>query len=101
MSYSLDDNVADSSVSLIRWLLPAVAVSLILLGALFFGCSRKILHRFETPNTPRLVPRAFSVNRLQVDQKLLEPQGQESKTLTSDAAAGGNAKGVTQFDGSF
>jgi outer membrane protein OmpA-like peptidoglycan-associated protein len=101
MSYSLDDNVADSSVSLIRWLLPAAALSLILHGALFFGFSRKIVHSFETPNTPRLVPRAFSVNRLQVDQKLLEPQGQESKTLTSDAAAGGNAKGVTQFDGSF
>jgi outer membrane protein OmpA-like peptidoglycan-associated protein len=101
MPYSLDDDVADSSVSLIRWVLPALALSLILHGALFFGFSRKILHSFETQNTPRLVPRAFRVNRLQVDEKLLEPQGQESKTLTSDGAAGGSAKGVTQFDGSF
>ena len=101
MPYSLDDNVADSSVSLLRWLLPAAALSLILHGALFFGFSRKILHSFETPNTPRLVPRAFSVNRLQVDQKLLEPQGQQSKSLTNDGANGGSAKGVTQFDGSF
>jgi outer membrane protein OmpA-like peptidoglycan-associated protein len=101
MSYSLDDNVADSSVSLMRWLLPAAALSLVLHGALFFGFSRKILHSFETQNTPRLVPRAFRVNRLQVDEKLLEPQGQQSKTLTSDGAAGGSAKGVTQFDGSF
>jgi outer membrane protein OmpA-like peptidoglycan-associated protein len=101
MSYSLDDNVADSSVSLMRWLLPAAALSLVLHGALFFGFSRKILHSFETPNTPRLVPRAFSVNRLQVDEKLLEPEGQQSKSLTNDGAAGGSAKGVTQFDGSF
>jgi outer membrane protein OmpA-like peptidoglycan-associated protein len=101
MPYSLDDNVADSSVSLLRWLLPAAALSLVLHGALFFGFSRKILHSFETPNTPRLVPRAFSVNRLQVDPKLLEPEGQQSKSLTNDGASGGSAKGVTQFDGSF
>src|ERR1700740_947905 len=101
MAYSLDDNVADSSVSLMRWLLPAAALSLILHGALFFGFSRKILHSFETQNTPRLVPRAFSVNRLQVDEKLMEPQGQQSKSLTNDGAAGGSAKGVPQFDGSF
>src|SRR6201993_5420535 len=94
MSYSLDDNVADSSVSLMRWLLPAAALSLVLHGALFFGFSRKILHSFETPNTPRLVPRAFSVNRVQVDQKLLETQGQQSKSLTSDGAAGGSAKEI-------
>ena len=101
MAYSLDDDVADSSVSLIRWLLPAAALSLVLHGALFFGFSRKILHSFETPNTPRLVPRAFSVNRVQIDEKLLEDQGQESKTLTNNGAAGGSTKGVTQFDGSF
>jgi outer membrane protein OmpA-like peptidoglycan-associated protein len=101
MSYSLEDNVADSSVSLMRWLLPATALSLLLHGALFFGFSRKILHSFETENTPRLVPRAFSVNRLQVDEKLLEPQGQQSKTDKNEGAEGGSAKGVTQFDGSF
>jgi outer membrane protein OmpA-like peptidoglycan-associated protein len=101
MSYSLEGNVADSSASLMRWLLPAAALSLLLHGALFFGFSRKILHSFETENTPRLVPRAFCVNRLQIDEKLLEPQGQQSKTDKNDGVQGGSAKGVTQFDGSF
>jgi outer membrane protein OmpA-like peptidoglycan-associated protein len=101
MPYSLDSDVGDSSVSLIRWLLPAAALSLVLHGALFFGFSRKILHSFETSNAPRLVPRAFSVNRVQIDEKLLEPQGQQSKNLTSEGENGGSAKGITQFDGSF
>jgi len=100
MAYYSDDSVADSSVSLIRWLLPAAAISILLHGAMFFGFSKKILRSFETSDTPRLVPRVFSVNRLQVDQKLLEPET-KSSTTGKDSALAGSTKGLAQFDGSF
>ena len=101
MSYYSDDSVADSSVSLMRWILPAAALSLLLHGALLFGFSKKILRSFEASDTPRLVPRAFSVNRLQIDPKLLEQDAKQANTTGKEQSDTGSTKGLTQFDGSF
>jgi outer membrane protein OmpA-like peptidoglycan-associated protein len=101
MAYYSDDSVADSAVSLVRWLLPAAALSIVLHGALFFGFSKKILRSFETADAPRLVPRVFKVSRLQIDQKALEPETKQNNETGKDSAQAGSARGLAQFDGSF
>jgi outer membrane protein OmpA-like peptidoglycan-associated protein len=101
MAYYSDDVFADSSVSLRRFLIPALLVSLALHGGLFYGLSKKTLENFTSSDKPRLVPRVFSVNRLQVDQKLLEPDGKSSNTSGSKTAEPGSIKNLNQFDSTF
>jgi hypothetical protein len=79
MAYLTDDVVADSSVSLRRWLFPAFALSLLLHGGLFYGLSHAMIENFSATEAPRLVPRVFSVNRLKVDEKLLQPRTQKGR----------------------
>src|ERR1700747_3642182 len=97
MAYYSDDIISDSSVSLRRFLIPAFLVSLLLHGGLFYGLSKKTLDNFAASDKPRLVPRVFSVNRLQVDQKLLEPDGKPTEAKGSKTAAPGGWKTPRQF----
>ncbi len=101
MAYYSDDVISDSSVSLRRFLIPAILVSLLLHGGLFYGLSKKTLDNFTPSDKPRLVPRVFNVNRLQVDQKLLEPDSKQTETPGSKTADPGSVKNLSQFDGSF
>src|SRR5260221_11410884 len=101
MAYYSDDVFSDSSISLRRFLIPAVLVSLLIHGGLFYGLSKKTLENFAASDRPRLVPRGFSVNRLQVDQKLLEPDDKPTGTPGSKTADRESGKNLTQFDGTF
>jgi outer membrane protein OmpA-like peptidoglycan-associated protein len=101
MAYHSDDVIADTSVSLRRVLIPALLASLLLHAGLFYGLSKKTLDNFTASDKPRLVPRVFSVNRLQVDQKLLEPDSKPTETSGSKTADPGSLKNLGQFDGTF
>ncbi|HEX3444775.1 MAG TPA: hypothetical protein VHS80_08650, partial [Chthoniobacterales bacterium] len=101
MAYYSDNVFSDSSVSLRRFLIPAFLLSLLLHGGLFYGLSKKTLDNFAASDKPRLVPRVFSVNRLQVDQKLLEPDSKPTQTSGSKTADPGSVKNLSQFDGTF
>ena len=97
-----EDLMADSSVSLRPWIIPALSLSIAFHGALIYAFSQKTLTRFETSDQPRLVPRVFSVNRLQVDQKLLQPEAKKPDKPASPAASQPpSAQTLAQFDGSF
>src|SRR6516225_3172620 len=101
MAHYSENVIADSTVSLRRWILPAFALSLLFHIGLYYYFSHKTLDRFAANDTPRLVPRVFSVNRLQVDQKLLQS---DSKPASSPGKAQGDnstLKNIAQFDGSF
>jgi outer membrane protein OmpA-like peptidoglycan-associated protein len=101
MAYYSDDVISDSAVSLRRFLIPAMLVSVLLHGGLFYGLSKKTLDNFAASDKPRLVPRVFSVNRLQVDEKLLEPDSKQTETPGSKTADPGSIKNLSQFDGTF
>jgi outer membrane protein OmpA-like peptidoglycan-associated protein len=101
MSYYLEDGIADSAVSLKHWILPAIALSFLFHCGLFYYFSKKTLDRFVQSDIPRLVPRAFSVNRLQIDQKLLEADSKPAPTPGKPAGDFGTITNLTQFDGSF
>jgi len=101
MAHYPEDAIADSTVSLRRWILPAVALSFLFHIGLYYYFSHKILDRFVQSDTSRLVPRAFNVNRLQIDQKLLQS---DSKPASKPGKAQGDnstLKNIAQFDGSF
>jgi len=101
MAYLTDDVVADSSVSLRRWLFPAFALSLLVHGGLLYGLSHAVMENFSAAETPRLVPRVFSVNRLKVDEKLLQPEPKKAETPSLPNATPAPLTRITQFDGSF
>ncbi len=92
--------MSDSAVSLRQWFLPAVLLSLLAHGALFYGFSQQKLDRFATSDTPRLVPRVFNVNRLQVSQKLLESSPHPDNKAGSTTPSAGVIAALNQFDGS-
>jgi outer membrane protein OmpA-like peptidoglycan-associated protein len=101
MAHYSDDAIADSTVSLRRWILPAIALSFLFHTGLYYYFSHKTLDRFAQSDTSRLVPRVFNVNRLQVDQKLLQS---DSKPAGNPAKAQGDnstLKNIARFDGSF
>jgi outer membrane protein OmpA-like peptidoglycan-associated protein len=100
MAYLTDDVVADSSVSLRRWLVPAFAVSLLLHGGIFYGLSHAMIQNSAT-DAPRLVPRVFSVGRLKVDEKLLQSEPRKTETTSSPNSTPAPLTRVTEFDGSF
>ena len=101
MAYSTEDPIADSAVALRHWLLPAVALSLALHGGLFYAFSKKTLEQFTPNDTPRLVPRVFNVNRVEVDPKLLETESKPSDKPGKPLADAGALNNLSQFDGSF
>jgi outer membrane protein OmpA-like peptidoglycan-associated protein len=103
MPHYSDDLLSDSSASLRHWVWPALILSLVLHGGLFYAFSKKTLDHFHTDEGPRLVPRVFSVNRVKIDQKLLD-DNQSKPTHTPgkpDAQPGQVKKNLSQFDGSF
>jgi outer membrane protein OmpA-like peptidoglycan-associated protein len=59
--------------SMKRWIAVALALSLAFHGGLFLWFRSTTLERFSE-YTERLVPRAFTANRLEIDPKLLEPE---------------------------
>jgi outer membrane protein OmpA-like peptidoglycan-associated protein len=101
MAHYSENVIADSSVSLRHWVLPAAALSFLLHFGLYYYFSHKTLDRFASSDMPRLVPRVFNVNRLQVDQKLLQPDSKPASP--SGKAPGDNStlKNIAKFDGSF
>ncbi len=101
MAHYSEDMFADSAVSLRHWILPAIAISFLLHGGLFYFFSQKTLERFGSVDMPRLVPRTFSISRVQVDQKLLESDSKETENSGKAAGDPGTIKNLTQFDGSF
>jgi outer membrane protein OmpA-like peptidoglycan-associated protein len=101
MAYYSDDSIFDSSVSLRHWFLPAILFSLLAHSALFYGFSQKKLDRFTASDTPRLIPRAFNVKRVEISQKLLDsPSKPSDKTGGPSTPLLGKAD-LSQFDGSF
>ncbi|HEY0793750.1 MAG TPA: OmpA family protein [Chthoniobacterales bacterium] len=96
-----DDLMADSSVSSRRWLIPALLLSLAVHGGLFYAFSQKALSNFDASDAPRLVPRAFKVNRLEINQKELQPELKKPEKPRTAADQPEVIKNVNQFDGSF
>jgi outer membrane protein OmpA-like peptidoglycan-associated protein len=102
MASFFEDLMADSSVSLRPWIIPALSLSIAFHGGLFYAFSQKALAHFEPSEQPRLVPRVFSVNRLQVDQKLLQPETKKAEKPPSPSSGQPtSAQTLAQFDGSF
>src|ERR1700730_8379981 len=101
MTHSSEDLFADSSVSLRHWLLPAIPCVFLFHCGLLYFFNQKTLDRFVPADTPRLVPRTFNISRVQVDQKLLEPDSKPSEKPGKAAGDFGTIKNLTQFDGSF
>jgi outer membrane protein OmpA-like peptidoglycan-associated protein len=101
MAHSSEDLFADSSVSLRHWLLPAIALSFLFHCGLLYLFNRETLDRFLPSDTPRLVPRTFNISRVQVDQKLLEPDSKPTEKPGKAEGDLGTIKNLTQFDGSF
>lgn len=101
MAHYSEDMFADSAVSLRHWILPAIAISFLFHCGLFYFFSEKTLDRFVTVDAPRLVPRSFSISRVQVDQKLLDSDSKETENPGKAAGDPGIIKNLTQFDGSF
>ncbi len=96
-----DDSMADSAVALRRWIIPAVALSLLVHGGLYYGASQRTLANFGSEEGGRLVPRAFNVGRLQVDQKLLQTDSKKADKPAANPTPGPAQPNVSQFDGSF
>ena len=65
-----------------KWFLFALALSLVFHFALFLFFRATKLERFSE-YTERLVPRAFTANRLEIDPKLLEPEKEEAVSTPS------------------
>src|SRR5208337_3164273 len=101
MAHYSEDAIADSAVSLRHWILPAIALSFVFHCGLFYYFNTRTLDRFVQADIPRLVPRAFNVNRLQIDQKLLETDSKPAATPGKPAGDFGTIANLTQFDGSF
>jgi outer membrane protein OmpA-like peptidoglycan-associated protein len=101
MTHSSEDLFADSAVSLRHWLLPAIALSFLFHCGLLYLFNRETLDRFLPSDTPRLVPRTFNISRVQVDQKLLEPDSKPTEKPGKAEGDLGTIKNLTQFDGSF
>jgi outer membrane protein OmpA-like peptidoglycan-associated protein len=101
MAHYSENVLADTSVSLKRWVLPAITLSFLLHAGLYYYFSQKRLDQFAFADTPRLVPRVFNVNRLQIDQKLMQS---DSKPVSVPGKGQGDLatlKNITKFDGSF
>jgi outer membrane protein OmpA-like peptidoglycan-associated protein len=101
MTHSSEDLFADSSVSLRHWLLPAIALSFLFHCGLLYFFNQKTLDRFLPSDTPRLVPRTFNISRVQVDQKLLQPDSKPTEKPGKAEGDFGTIKNLSQFDGSF
>lgn len=101
MTHSSEDLFADSAVSLRHWLLPAIALSFLFHCGLLYLFNQETLDRFLPSDTPRLVPRTFNISRVQVDQKLLEPDSKPTEKPGKADGDLGTIKNLTQFDGSF
>jgi outer membrane protein OmpA-like peptidoglycan-associated protein len=67
-----DDEVSSSGFS--RWVLPALIISLLLHAAFLYWARSVSLADTSQKVYERLVPRAFHVERVEIDQKLLEPE---------------------------
>ena len=101
MAHYSEDAIADSTVSLRRWILPAIALSFLFHIGLYYYFSHKTLDQFAQSDAPRLVPRVFNVNRLQVDQKLLQSDSKPAASPAKAPGDNGTLKNIAQFDGSF
>jgi outer membrane protein OmpA-like peptidoglycan-associated protein len=101
MAHYSENLMADSAVSLRHWLLPAIVLSFLMHCGLLYFFGQKTLDRFVPADTPRLVPRAFNISRLQVDQKLMESDSKPTKEPGKPAGDLGTINNLAQFDGSF
>lgn len=101
MAHYSEDPIADSSVSLRHWIVPALLLSLALHCGLLYLFSKKTLDRFGAADTARLVPRAFNVSRLQVNEQLLQSDSKPNTQQGKPIADLGSVKNLSQFDGSF
>jgi outer membrane protein OmpA-like peptidoglycan-associated protein len=101
MAQYSENAIADSTASLRRWILPAIALSFLFHTGLYYYFSHRTLERFAANDTPRLVPRVFNVNRLQVDQKLLQSDSKPASTPGRAQGDSNTLKNITRFDGSF
>jgi outer membrane protein OmpA-like peptidoglycan-associated protein len=101
MAHYSENALADTSVSLKRWVLPAITLSFLLHAGLYYYFSQKRLDQFASADTPRLVPRFFNVNRLQIDQKLMQSDSKPASVPGKGQGDLATLKNITKFDGSF
>ena len=101
MAHYSENVLADTSVSLKRWVLPAITLSFLLHAGLYYFFSQKRLDQFAFADTPRLVPRVFNVNRLQIDQKLMQSDSKPASVPGKGQGDLATLKNITKFDGSF
>lgn len=99
--YSQELLEKDCDVSLRHWILPAFTLSFLFHCGLLYLFGQKTLDRFTVSDTPRLVPRTFSINRVQIDPKLLESESKPAEKPAKGAGDFGTIENLTQFDGSF
>src|SRR5437764_15367486 len=93
-----EEPMADSSASLRPWIIPALLLSIAFHGGLFYAASQKTLARFATSDQPRLVPRAFNVRRVQVDQKLLQPEPKRAEKPGKPGIEPASPQSLAQLD---
>jgi outer membrane protein OmpA-like peptidoglycan-associated protein len=72
MEAEYEDEIASSSFS--RWVIPALIVSILLHAFFLYWAYGVSLTANSQKVYERLVPRAFRVERVEIDQKLLEPE---------------------------
>jgi outer membrane protein OmpA-like peptidoglycan-associated protein len=102
MSHAPQNLINDSSaVSLRHWILPAIALSFLFHGGLFYFFAQKNLDHFAPSDTTRLVPRTFNISRVQIDPKMLEPDPKPAEKTSKVPGDLGTIKDLRQFDGSF
>src|SRR5450631_3660391 len=102
MSHAPQDLIDDTSaVSLRHWILPALILSFLFHGALFYFFGQKNLDHFAPSDSSRLVPRTFNISRVQIDPKMLEPDSKPIEKTSKVPGDLGTIKDLKQFDGSF
>ncbi len=74
-----EDDQGGSPSSFSRWLLPALVLSLLLHGYFWFWARGFSLHQSSETYYERVVPRAFHLERADIDEKLLEPEPADEK----------------------
>jgi outer membrane protein OmpA-like peptidoglycan-associated protein len=102
MSHAPSELIDDTSaVSLRHWILPALVLSFLFHGGLFYLFAQKNLDHFAPSDSSRLVPRTFNISRVQIDPKMLEPDSKPVEKTSKVPGELGTIKDLQQFDGSF
>jgi outer membrane protein OmpA-like peptidoglycan-associated protein len=87
MEAEYDNHREDAPTGFVRWIIPALILSLLLHGYfLYWARGFRLSPTISESYYERVVPRAFHIERVEIDEKLLEPEP-SSATERSQAMA--------------